>query len=237
GPQPGQAVLTINGEGVAPETCCRSEWAGKGTADVIERLAEGRPIEVGFDTEHEGAGLPVVAGLAAADESSALRSETAREPSINEGAIDSRIRVEDRRVPAAARPDAAGVHTDVEPGPGERRRHEYRRRRLFSSRKVCRLGRHRPHSRQRHNCDAIEPTIGHFVVSAVFYDAIRFHTAPRRQSTIRFETCKSIRHSPWTCICGAMWQNRNRCGARRACSRSIGDQNSLSRMAMTPVGK
>src|SRR3984957_3981818 len=155
GPQPGQAILTINGEGVAAETCCRSEWAGKGTADVIERLAEGRAIEVGFDTEHEGAGLPIVAGLAAADESGALRSETAREPSINEAAIDPRIRVEDRRVPAAARPNAAGVHTDVKPGPGEGRRHEHRRRRLFSGRKVSSLSSHCSDGRQRRNCDTL----------------------------------------------------------------------------------
>src|SRR5262249_8172508 len=124
GAQPAQARLAVDAQEVAREE--RGDaCSGKGNADVIERLADGCPLEVGFDAEHEGARLPIIAGLAAADESGALRSEAARERSAKKSAIDSSIRVENRRLTAAARPDAARIQTDVEPGPGERRRHEH----------------------------------------------------------------------------------------------------------------
>ena len=45
---------------------------------LLNSLPTVDPIEVGFDAEHEGSGLPIVAGLAAADESGASRSEAAR---------------------------------------------------------------------------------------------------------------------------------------------------------------
>src|SRR5258708_21531015 len=89
-PEPAQAVFAIDRQEVARQ---RASNGKERRADVAELLAEGRPIKVGFDAEHKGARLPVVAGLAAADESGALRSETAREPSSDEAAINAGVRV------------------------------------------------------------------------------------------------------------------------------------------------
>src|SRR3984957_1460063 len=159
--EPVETRLGVDVEDIAREEP-RSAKRGAGEVGV---LTHGRSVKVGFDAEHEGARLPIVAGLAAANKSGALRSEPTWERTGEEATIKSRIRVKDRRVTAAAGPNAAGVQTDIEAGPGKRRRHEHRRRRLFSRRKVCSLRNHRPHGHQRHDGDALQPAIDHLVIS------------------------------------------------------------------------
>ena len=83
---------------------------------VVEVLAERRAVEVGYDAEHERAGLPIVPSLAAADETALAISDTVREIVRKPNA---RRRNGERGVAAAAGDDPAGVQTDIEPGPGE----------------------------------------------------------------------------------------------------------------------
>ena len=61
--EPVQARLGVHAECIAQ----KEPRSAEGRAGEIEGLAQGRPVEVGYDAEHERPGLPVVAGLAAAD--------------------------------------------------------------------------------------------------------------------------------------------------------------------------
>ena len=74
GSQPVQARLRVHVELIAE----KGPGPAKGGTGGIEGLAQGRPIEVGYDTEHERAGLPIVARLAAADKSGLTVSDPAR---------------------------------------------------------------------------------------------------------------------------------------------------------------
>ena len=124
--QPVQARLGVHVQGVTIKNEGNSS-PGKRRTAVVEVLAERRAVEVGYDAEHECSGLPVVASLATADEAALAISDPAREVAVQpEGARGS----DKRRVAAAAGDDPAGVKTDIEPGPGEGRRHKDGRRRL-----------------------------------------------------------------------------------------------------------
>ena len=71
--QPIQARLGVHVEFIAE----KGPSPAKGGAGGIEGLAEARPVEVGYDTEHERPGLPIVASLAAAEESALAVSNPA----------------------------------------------------------------------------------------------------------------------------------------------------------------
>src|SRR5271166_5031361 len=79
--KPIQVRLGVHIQGVA-QKAGRNARTRKRRAGEILRAAQTRPVEVGYDAEHERARLPVIASLAAAEESALAVSDPAREIAI-----------------------------------------------------------------------------------------------------------------------------------------------------------
>ena len=140
-------------------TRCRRRWGGReGLATKVRGRGGARdirPLDIRLDTEHDGAGLPIVTDLAA--EQSAAGLDDISNSEIAAAATAGRI--DARRTAGVIIPAVATVDTDIEARPASYR-HDWSRRRLD---RHAQVGGHSRPSHQRADCNEAEDRFLHCI--------------------------------------------------------------------------